>query len=268
MLDLVGAGAPGGIAPGMTADERPWRVEQTCFNAFPSLQQVLFEGWLMRFSGGLSRRANSVNPLGPGCSRIAAAIAAAEALYRAQGLPTIFRVPSLVDPALDRELASRGYTSEGESCVLYGAMGGLAAAADPAVRLSASPDAEFLAAMATLQGHSATQSAIYRGILGAIAIPARFALLAVDGAPAALGYGALHDGLLCYESVITDQGHRRQGLARRVLGSLAAWARDTGATGACLQVEAANAPALALYVGFGLGELYRYHYRRAPQHAG
>jgi N-acetylglutamate synthase len=49
-----------------------------------------------------------------------------------------------------------------------------------------------------------------------------------------------------------------------VIGSLAAWAADRGVRGACLEVEAANAPARALYEGLGLAELYRYHYRRAP----
>src|SRR5436190_19733415 len=104
----------------MTEGALCWRIEETCFNAFPSLKQVLFGNWLLRFSAGLSRRANSANPLRPECSDIAAAIMAAEALYRAHGLPTIFRVPSIVDPALDHEPAGRGYTSEGESCVLYG----------------------------------------------------------------------------------------------------------------------------------------------------
>ena len=249
----------------MTGSGLPWRIEEACFNAFPSLKQVLLGGWLMRFAAGLSRRANSVNPLDPECAGIAAAIAAAEALYRAQGLPTIFRVPSIVDPALDRALAMRGYASEGESCVLYGAIDQLAAAADPAVRLLSSPEDEFLAAMAALQGHSRAQSEIYRRIVDAIALPARFALLAIDGTPAALAYGALHDGLLCYESVITDPRHRRQGLARRVIASLAAWARESRAAGACLEVDADNAPARSLYRGFGLTtELYSYHYRRQP----
>src|SRR5713101_7055348 len=186
-----------------------WRIEETCLNAFPSLKQALFGNWLLRFSAGLSRRANSVNPLRSDCPQIAAAITAAEALYRAQTLPTIFRVPSIADLALDRELAARGYTSEGESCVLYGAIGTVAAVPDPAVRLLRSPEAEWLTAMAALQGHTAAQSAIYRRIVGAIAIPARFALLMVDGVPAALAYGAVHDGLLSYESVITDPRHRR-----------------------------------------------------------
>jgi GNAT superfamily N-acetyltransferase len=259
------------MAAAMTEGRLSWRIEEACFNAFPSLKQVLLGNWLLRFSEGLSRRANSIsprgNPLRPDCADIAAAITAGEALYHAQGLPVIFRVPSIVDPALDRELAARLYASEGESCVLYGPIDGLAVGAgapDPAVQLSPSPSPEWLAAMARLQGHTAAQGAIYRRIVGAIAIPARFALLAQGGAPAGLAYGAIHDGLLTYESVVTDPGRRRQGLARRVIASLAAWARDSGATGACLEVEAENAPARALYAGFGLTEVYRYHYRREP----
>ncbi len=242
----------------------PWHIEETCFNAFPALQQVIHGGWLLRFSEGLSRRANSVNPLRPECGDAAAVIAAADKLYHAQGLPTIFRVPSIADPALDDALAARGYTAEGESCVLYGGMDAVDASTDTAVQVLPRPGAEWLAAMAALQGHSPAQSDIYRRIVAGIAIPARFALLAVDGMPAALAYGALHNGLLCYESVVTDPRHRRQGLARRVIASLAAWAGDGGASGICLQVEAGNASARALYAGFGLTELYRYHYRRAP----
>jgi ribosomal protein S18 acetylase RimI-like enzyme len=71
--------------------------------------------------------------------------------------------------------------------------------------------------------------------------------------------------LLCYESLITDRRLRRQGWGRRIVYALAAWARDQGAVGACLEVEAHNAPARALYDAIGLTrELYRYHYRREP----
>lgn len=248
----------------MSLRDLNWRVEETCFNAFPSLKQVLFGGWLMRFSAGVSRRSNSVNPLSAECSDIDAVIAAAEIVYRGQGQPVIFRVPSITDPALDRELAARGYTKEGETCVMHGAIGDLGATADPQARLLSSPEPEWLAAMSALQRHSAAQAETYRRIVSAIAIPARFALLALSGAPAALAYGALHDGLLCYESVITDPNRRRQGLSRRVVASLAAWARADGAEGLCLQVEAGNTPARALYAGFGMREIYRYHYRRAP----
>ena len=83
-----------------------------------------------------------------------------------------------------------------------------------------------------------------------------------------MAYAALHNGLLCYESVITDSRRRRRGYGRRIITALAAWGKDQGARGACLEVEASNTPARALYAALGLKrELYRYHYRREPASA-
>jgi GNAT superfamily N-acetyltransferase len=188
-----------------------------------------------------------------------------EALYRGVGLPTIVRVLSLIDPLVDDNLAKAGYTGEGESCVLYGPIEDVEAARDPDVRLLDQPTQEWFGAMAALQNHSSEQAATYRRIVGRLAIPAAFAASSDEGGTAALAYGALHNGLLCYESVIADSRRRRQGWGRRIVGALAAWAREEGAVGACLEVEAHNAPARALYTAIGLKrELYRYHYRRAP----
>jgi GNAT superfamily N-acetyltransferase len=251
----------------MPDTELAWRVEATCFNAFPSLKQAILAGWLLRFSEGLSRRANSANPLRTDHAPPEAVIEAIEKLYRRQSQPAIVRVPSFLT-AIDAPLMVRGYASEGESCVLYGEMDGVAAVADPSVELSPHAGTDWLAAMAGFQGHSAPHRQIYRRIVRAIAVPTAFAGLRIDGRLAALAYGALSDGLLCYESVIADPRRRRQGLARRVIASLAAWAREEGGRGVCLQVEASNTPARALYDGFGLTtELYRYHYLRQPQPA-
>jgi ribosomal protein S18 acetylase RimI-like enzyme len=239
-----------------------WRVEEACLNAWPALQEVLFDGWVLRFSGGLTRRANSANPLRP-VSQVN--LPACEALYRRAGLPTIIRMLSLIDPVVDDRLAEAGYTAEGESCVLYAPIEDVEAAGDPDVRLLDQPTQEWFAAMAALQNHSSEQAATYRRIVGQLAIPAAFAVLSDEGGTVALAYGALHNGLLCYESVITDRRRRRQGWGRRIVNALTAWARDEGAVGACLEVEAHNAPARALYDAIGLKrELYRYHYRREP----
>jgi N-acetylglutamate synthase len=243
-----------------------WRVEETCLNAWPSLRELLFNGWLLRFSEGLTRRANSANALRtvahadpPGC----------ETLYRRLGLPTIFRVTTLIDPSVDELLAEAGYTREGESCVLYGSADDLEAARDPDVRLLVDPTPAWFTAMALLQNHSPEQALTYQRILGQIALPSAFAALSVECEIVALAYGAIHNGLLCFESVITDSRWRRRGYSRRIVTSLAAWAKENGAYGACLQVEAGNTAARALYDAIGLKEeLYRYHYRREPRARG
>ena len=241
-----------------------WRAEEACLNAWPALRQVLFGGWVLRFSGGLTRRANSANPLGIECSDPAALIVGCEALYRYHRQPTIFRLPSLIGLVIDDRLATRGYSDEGRSLVLYSGCGAIPAERDPAVRLLSRPSAVWFTAMAALQGHTKRQAQLYRRIVGALAIPAAFAVLVDDGAVGALAFGAIHRGLICYESVVTDPQRRRRGYARRVIASLAAWAAERGAMGACLEVEAANTPALALYAQLRFSELYRYHYRRQP----
>jgi N-acetylglutamate synthase len=246
-----------------------WRVEETCLNAWPALRHVLLDGWVLRFSEGLTRRANSVNPLKGPRETGGDLIAACEALYQRRQLPTIFRLPSIIDPDLDERLDELGYGSEGESCVRYGDLSSVEVASDADVLLLTRPTREWFAAMAALQNYTTEQRRTYRRIVGAIAIPAAFAALAIDGEFVALALGAIHDRLLCYESVITDPRRQRRGYAGRVVAGLAAWAKEEGAEGACLEVEAHNTAALALYDAVGLKtELYRYHYRREPEPEG
>ncbi|MBK8159660.1 MAG: GNAT family N-acetyltransferase [Rhodospirillaceae bacterium] len=81
-----------------------------------------------------------------------------------------------------------------------------------------------------------------------------------------MAYGALHDGQLCLESVITAEALRGRGFASRILGALMGWAIEQGAGGVCLQVEAQNAVAQKLYRGMGMTrELYRYRYWRGAK---
>jgi N-acetylglutamate synthase len=253
----------------MTSERLAWRVEETCLNAWPALRQVLLDGWVLRFSEGLTRRANSANPLRGPRETGDDLIGACEALYQRRQLPMIFRLPSIIDPDLDERLGALGYGREGESCVRYGDLTAVETVSDADVQLLSRPTREWFAAMAALQHHGPEQRRTYRRIVRAIPVPAAFAALAIDGQFVALAYGAVHDRLLCYESVITDPRRQRRGYARRVIASLAAWAKEHGAEGACLEVEAHNTAALVLYDAVGLQtELYRYHYRREPKTSG
>ena len=242
-----------------------WHIDETCLNAWPALREIVLDGWLVRFSEGLSRRSNSANPLSARSAISAAVLAETAAFYRRHGRPAIFRVPTIAAPAADKALAKAGFTAEGETCVLHGAIDGVDTTTDPAVTLSSRADRVWFQAMSALQGHTPEQGHTYRRIIGAISVPAAFAAIAGEGGRlVALAYGVIHNGMLCYESVITDARQRRRGHARKIVTTLAAWAKAQGASDACLQVLADNTPARALYDQIGLtSEVYRYHYRRA-----
>ena len=250
----------------MSGRSLDWRIEEACHNAWPAVRQIWHGDWTLKFAPGVSRRANSANPLRAEAGDVDGLIAAGTGLYRAQGLPLLVRVLSLLDPAVERQLDRLGFSAEGESCVLYGDIGEVGCARDASVELSDRPAPDWLATMSAVRGHSAAEAAVYRRIVESIAVPAAFMTVRAEGQFAAFAFGVLHGDLLCCESVITGAEHRGRGYSRSLMAAMFDWAAARGAKGVCLQVEATNGPALALYRGLGLRtERFRYHYRRAPE---
>lgn len=245
------------------------RVEEACLNGWPALREVVFDGWLLRFADGHTRRVNSVNPIGPGSRDMREKVQYCETIYAAQGLPAIFRIPSIALPGLDAVLNTLGYApAEDETRVLYAVLGeqaGVAHDIGAAEIVEGAPSEEWLGAYARLTGQGEPARLAHRKILQALSLPAAFAAIrSEDGGLASLAFGAMHHRIVCVNSVVTDVSRRRRGLSRLTVSAVLAWARGLGAEGACLPVAAANAAAIALYEGLGFRtEMYRYHYRRA-----
>jgi len=238
--------------------------EETCANAWPGLRQVLAGDWVLRFGEGLTRRANSMSPLFPAAGGLEAVLAHAGALYRAAGQPLLVRLPSFLDPVNESLLERLAFSPEGDTLHLHGPVLPQAAA-DPAVCIESGFGPGWLERQAHLQAYDAARARAFRRIVQSIALPVACCSLRAEGGVKCQAFGVLDDRLLCVESVITDARSRNRGYGRRILKSLFAWAAARGAEAACLQVQADNAPARALYHRLGLErELYRYHYRRQP----
>ena len=68
------------------------RIEEAGLNSWPALQQLLFDGWLVRFAQGYTKRANSVTPLYPSLQPYEEKIAWCEHIYKEKQLPPVFRL--------------------------------------------------------------------------------------------------------------------------------------------------------------------------------
>lgn len=249
----------------MPPDPRPENIEDVCLNAWPALQEVHYDSWLIRFADGLTKRTNSANAVRRGVLPIREKIAHCESLYRAQGRQPMFRVLSYVDDGLDSALAERGYAQVDETLTLYADFAvtrPFAASLD--VELTPTPpSAEWLAARKRFQGLDDSDGAALGKILGALAIPAIFgAVRGPGGQIVSIAKGAVHTGIVCLNLVATDPKAQRLGYSRACVSGILEWAMRTFAVyGACLQVLASNAPAIALYKQLGFTrEAYRYHY--------
>ena len=241
----------------MTVDPR--LLETVADRAWPARESGALGGWRLNASDGWSRRINACWPLGEPDRPIDEAIAAAEAFYAARGLPACFKLSdgAVVPSNLFEHLRARGYRPTHGTLVMVGEAVGLA---DPAVTVSDAPDPTFEAVFTASADGNAADARERLDALARIPAPARFARLDRDGEPVALGASAVDGEWVGIFGMRTLPGHRRQGLALRILGTLLAEAKALGARRAYLQVEADNAPAIALYSGLGFVPAYGYRY--------
>jgi N-acetylglutamate synthase len=238
------------------------RLEEVSVNAWPCLQSVLYDGWVLRFAQGYTRRANSVNPLYASTLALGDKIVACERLYAHQDLATVFKLtPDTSPPELDQELAARGYRLDAPTSVQTLDLNGALAGPGLPAMLTPSPSEEWLEAYCRMSAVSSQRQATLRQMLGNI-VPAHcFAAVLHAERVVACGLGVAQDGFVGLFDIVTDASFRRLGYGRQLIQHLLIWGQDQRAHTAYLQVMANNAPALRLYAGLGFREVYPYWYR-------
>lgn len=233
------------------------RLEELAFRGWPALESLDRAGWRLRFAGGYTKRANSINALSQDAST---EIEALEAPFRERGLPPVWRLSPLAPPAMVRLLAARGYRAIERSlmqrCRLHEGF-----SADPEVAIHPAPTPAWIEAFCTHSPVRTEHHATMQRMLAAIAPPAGFAFVEQAGRPMAMAIGAIEGDHMGLFDVLVMPEARRQGLARRVTESLYAWAGNQGARFAYLQVVSTNAAALPLYEAQGFCTVYAYEYR-------
>lgn len=241
------------------------RFEAAGFRAWPAAA-VHYDGtWVIRLTAGHpAKRLNSVNPLDPGdVGHLAERIARAGRRFEAYGRPLTFRISPLSGAALSAHLDAEGWSRFDESLVMRLPLA--QAPVDDAIdQIPLKDISRFVGA--SLKVHDA-DPALRPGLSEIIgAIQPEAGLFALERGEEALAtLICVHDGDLAgLFEVATDKAVRKQGHGRQLILSALKWARLRGAREAWLQVEAANAPAVALYRSLGFEDAYHYHYRRPP----
>jgi N-acetylglutamate synthase len=251
-------------AQGTAGSEVITRLEELSINAWPSLQTMIYDGWVLRFADGYTKRANSSNPLYGGVLDVNEKIDACEELYSGRRLDTVFKLTPASHPAdLDRILSARGYVLESGSAIqTLDLRSGTAEPEGPGVTLSPDASDEWLSAFCQMSGLDEQKNGTARQMLPNIVPEKRLASIS-DGERGIIACGMAvlqgdHVGLF---DIVTHRDLRRRGLGRRLVLSLLHWAKKEGARKAYLQVALNNEAALGLYSGLGFTEVYRYWYR-------
>ncbi len=242
------------------------RIEEASLNGLQTQRQLFYDGWLLRLSPGLAKRARSINAHFGSTLPLSAKIDYCERVYEERGLPALFRMtPFNAPPDLEDTLEARGYKPFQPTLVQTLQLERPPdVPCPPDVEFTVPSVPEFVAAVGELQAASAEQRAAHLERLAQSPLTTRILVALSGGQPVASGHAAIEDGLVGVFSVATKHSFRGRGIGSALTAALLAWARIRGAHTAYLQVAADNQSALSVYRRMGFATAYTYHYRARP----
>ncbi|MFD7656026.1 GNAT family N-acetyltransferase [Actinosynnema sp. NPDC059797] len=242
-------------------------LEQRCAEAWPAVVDVPLGQWRLRAAGGFTGRANSALTTGDPGVPVPEALDLVIDFARRNAIAPAAHV--VIGSPVEGAIGDAGWRVDedhpggAESLVMTGELAGFAtpkhARASQGVVITPDPLPGWWELAAQPDPTPAQRHVLTTGAVG-------FGAVVADGEVLAAVRGAVVGDLLHVARLAVRPGARRRGLARLLMGGLAAWGADRGATRCALQVAEHNEAAIALYGSLGCVEHHRYRYW-APNHA-
>ncbi|SFL91974.1 Acetyltransferase (GNAT) family protein [Gracilibacillus orientalis] len=237
-------------------------IEELSLNAFPSLQTQHLDGWILRFSNGYAKRANSINPLYDSQEDIQKKIEECERIYREKGLKVIYKLTQQVFPKqLDKILERKGYNVVGVTSVQCLSLEESETHMSDKAVISNQLTDEWFTDFSELNHIDDTDQHTLKQMLKNINTDVCYVRLINNSETIACGMGVLEDGWLGLYDIVTSEKHRNKGYGMEIVSSILEWGKNHAAKKAYLQVMLNNKQAINLYTKSGFVEAYRYWYR-------
>lgn len=272
------------------------RFEEISNNAWPALQTMQYDGWLLRFANGVTKRSNSVNMLYPSSIDPDEKITFCEDLFTNKGITPCFKITSIADPQdIDQRLEKQGYFIHSHisfQTLAFSVLGdvsmdkvmrkepgtsdGLKKNADSlklphqenilrpgpvTVMIEETLNIRWIDEFIQMNGFDPVRKSSYINIMEQKITPKCLVSVLQGDKTLGVGLGVLERNFIGLFDIVVDQPYRNAGLGSLIVENILLWARNLGAEIAYLQVLTDNIPAIKLYKKFGFSEIYQYHYR-------
>jgi ribosomal protein S18 acetylase RimI-like enzyme len=237
-------------------------LEELSMNAWPSIQTVLLDGWIIRMANGYTKRANSINPIYSFDNNPEAKIRYCEDLYKKNNLPVIFKIVDCDEQKpIDRRLDELQYKKVDVTSVQV---------CTTLVKTDANRDELIIGAKFSENWKNCfyqcskikpdtreTIELLLKNITGDIITVYK----QQQGVFAGCGYGVIENGFVGLFDIIVTEEYRGKGYGKEIVQAILSRANEAGAGKAYLPVVDSNTIAKRLYSGLGFRERYTYWYR-------
>lgn len=239
-----------------------FRIEEMSLNGWPALQTMTYDGWLLRFSEGYTKRSNSINPIYGHQLELDSKISECEQLYTNQQLRTVFKITPFAHPFnLDEKLNDRAYEKIDHTLVKTIHLEDVIEPAHSDIWIEEQVSESWLDAVTAFSELNEQQRIITRKMMERSPLVKCFAVLHENGIPVACGLAVIEQGWIGLYDIVTDPSKRGCGYGEQLVLNILDWGKKQGATEGYLLVVKDNAPANRLYDKIGYSQRYDYWYR-------
>ncbi|MFX1535628.1 MAG: GNAT family N-acetyltransferase [Promethearchaeota archaeon] len=234
-------------------------------NAWPAKTIVFLNGWVLRLSEGITKRANSVLPIRYIGENLLEDIKVVERIYKEKNLAVVFQLPDYFEPDnLQETLLSLGYKIIDETLVMTSQIGEI-----PSIKVNKNytysieniESDSWFEALASLSNYDPKGLEGQKKIIGRIPFASKaFCYAQQNNRIIGISLAIIERTYLGIYDLIVHPKYRRQGIAQSLIAKIVHWGKNSSVNHIYLQVQGDNSGAIALYSKIGLQESYRYRY--------
>ncbi|NHK30057.1 MAG: GNAT family N-acetyltransferase [Asgard group archaeon] len=239
-------------------------LQEISCNAWPAKKNHILNGWIVRLAEGITRRANSVLPLGYYGNDVQKDVKQVEQIYDQWNLPSVFQIPDYYEPQeLLSILEERGYVKEAESLVMSCSVNEISHISQNgsfSYSHKKQESDEWFIALQQFSNASDDRINGVRKIINRISQPKNFFYAKKNGSIIGVALVIFERSHLGIYNMITNPEFRRQGIAKSIIYEIKKWCQDKDIENIYLQVQGDNLGAIKLYKSVNLTETFRYRY--------
>jgi hypothetical protein len=237
-------------------------IEELNLNNWQPLSTLLYDGWVLRFSNGYTKRANSINPIHYSTYDLNQKIKECEKIYSNNDLRTTFKITPFVKPEnLDDILEEKDYSLIDSTSVQTMDLDRIIEPTLHSVKLDTNINVGWINHFCRLNNVEENNKNTMVQMLSNIVTKKCFISLYHQGDVIACGLGVIEREYIGLYDIVTDSNFRNRGFGEQLILNLLKWGKENGAKYSYLAVLFNNDPALRLYSKIGYSEIYKYWYR-------
>lgn len=236
-------------------------LENIAANGFVGLEEIVYDGWELRFTHGFTGRANSVQIREDSTIELSQKVDFCEKAYAEHDLPCMFKLTD-ADGELLSLLENRGYKKVKPTDVMTLALNDTNTDYEiqDDVYFNTAPDGWFELYFEFENMQDEMKRELTRKIHAKVPVDQVYIRVMYKEKTAAVASLAIENGYSLLHNVVVDPNLRGMGLGRKLCQAAIAKSKECGASHIYLQVMQNNPVALNLYKKLGFEKQYIYYY--------